>query len=242
MTRTTRSALTRDERGVATYTLADGPTRNALSTAVLAGLDQALAALAGDSSVRVLVVTGAGTVFSSGADRSELADPAATERATGLLCSILTRIENSPVPVVCRVNGAAFGAGLALVAAADISVAVCDATFGFPEVRFGLVPGPAAAASLGRMGQTAGLELLLTGRRFGAADAGRLHLVTAVVERDELDAAIEARIADLLLGDYDALAATRLLVRQLSGQAIAERLTIARAAARPPRPGAPAGR
>jgi methylglutaconyl-CoA hydratase len=222
MTRTTRSALTRDERGVATYTLADGPTRNALGTAVLAGLDQALAELAGDSSVRVVVLTGAGTVFSSGADRGELGDPAAIERATGLLCSILTRIESSPVPVVCRVNGAAFGAGLALVAAADISVAACDAVFGFPEVRLGLVAGPAAAASLARMGQTAALDLLLTGRRFGAGEAGRLHLVTAVVGRDELDAAVEARIAGLLLGDYDALAATRRLVRQLSGPPIAQ--------------------
>jgi enoyl-CoA hydratase/carnithine racemase len=228
MSQTTRSALTRDERFVATYTVDDAPTRNALGAAVLQDIDQTLATLAGDSSVRVIVFTGAGTVFSSGADRSELGDPATIGRATELLSSILTRIDNSPVPVVCRVNGAAFGAGLAIVAAADISVTVSDAIFGLPEVRLGLVAGPAAAASLARMGQT---DLLLTGRRFGADDAGRLHLVTAVVERDELDAAVEARIADLLLGDYGALAATRRLVRQLSGPGIAERLMIARAAA-----------
>jgi len=226
-----RSALTRDERGVATYTLDDAPTRNALGTAALQNIDQTLAALGGDSSVRVIVLTGAGTVFSSGADRSELGDPATIGRATELLSSILTRIESSPVPVVCRVNGAAFGAGLAIVATADISITVAEAIFGLPEVRFGLVAGPAAAASLARMGPTAGLDLLLTGRRFGADDAGRLHLVTAVVPRDELDAAVEARVADLLLGDYGALAATRRLVRQLSGPPMAERLKIARAAA-----------
>jgi enoyl-CoA hydratase/carnithine racemase len=231
MSRTTGSALTRDDRGVATYTLDEASTRNALSAAALQDIDQTLATLAGDPSVRVIVFTGAGTVFSSGADRSELGDPATIGRATGLLSSILTRIENSPVPVVCRVNGAAFGAGLAIVAAADISVTVSDAIFGFPEVRLGLVAGPAAAASVTRMGQTPGLDLLLTGRRFGADDAGRLHLVTAVVERDELDVAVGARIADLLLGDYGALAATRRLVRQLSGPGIAERLTLARAAA-----------
>jgi methylglutaconyl-CoA hydratase len=231
MSRTTRPALTRDELGVATYTVDDAPTRNALGTAILQDIDQTLAALAEDPSVRVVVLTGAGTVFSSGADRSELGGPATVERATELLSSILTRIENSPVPVVCRVNGAAFGAGLAIIAAADISIAVSDAIFGLPEVRFGLVAGPAAAACLARMGQTAGLDLLLTGHRFGADDAGRLHLVAAVVDRDELDATVEARIADLLLGDYDALAATRRLVRQLSGSGIAERLKMVRAAA-----------
>jgi len=62
------------------------------------------------------VFTGGGVTFSSGADRSELNDTSTIERTTSLLSSILVRIEESPVPVVCRVNGAAFGAGLAIVA------------------------------------------------------------------------------------------------------------------------------
>jgi hypothetical protein len=172
MSSTTGSGLTRDERGVATYTVDDAPTRNALSTAVLREIDRALATLADDTSVRVVVFTGAGTTFSSGADRSELGDPATIETTTSLLASILHWIEASPVPVLARVNGAAFGAGLAIAAAADISIATSDAVFGLPEVRFGLVAGPAAAACLGRMGQAAGLDLLLTGRRFGAERSG----------------------------------------------------------------------
>ena len=88
--------LTRDDRGVATYTVDDAPTRNALGTAALGELDQTLADLAADSSVRVVVLTGAGTVFSSGADRSELGDPALIESSTRLLSRILTRIEDSP--------------------------------------------------------------------------------------------------------------------------------------------------
>jgi riboflavin kinase len=98
-------------------------------------------------------------------------------------------------------------------------------------VRFGHVPGPAAAACLARMGQTAGLDLILTGRRFGAEEAGRLHLVSSVLPRDELDAAVSAVIADLLLGDYAALRAARRLVRQIAGPGMAERLRTARAAA-----------
>jgi methylglutaconyl-CoA hydratase len=136
--------VARDDRGVATCTVDDAPTRNALGTALLRDIGQALAGLAGDPSVRVVVLTGAGTVFSSGADRGELGDPELVEQATELLSSILTRIEDSPVPVICRVNGAAIGAGLAIAAAADISLAVSDAIFALPEVRFGHVPGPAA--------------------------------------------------------------------------------------------------
>jgi enoyl-CoA hydratase/carnithine racemase len=209
----------------------DAPTRNALGTAALRDIDRALADLAGDPSVRVVVFTGAGTVFSSGADRSELGDLAKVESATELLSAILSRIEDSPVPVICRVNGAAVGAGLAIAAAADIAIAASDAFFALPEVRFGLVPGPAAAACLTRMGQTAGLDLMLTGRRFGADEAGRLHLVASVVARDELNAAVDALVADLLQGDYAALGATRSLVRRLTGAGMAERLRVARAAA-----------
>lgn len=231
--------LTRDDRGVVTCTVDDAPTRNALGTAALLDIDRVLADVAADPSVRVLVFTGAGTVFSSGADRSELGDPALIESSTRLLTRILTRIDESPVPVVARVNGAAIGAGLAIAAAADIAIAAEDAFFVLPEVRFGLVPGPAAAACVARMGQTAALDLMLTGRRFAAPEAARLHLVARVVPRDELDAAVGTVVTDLLAGDAVALGATRRLVRRLGGPGMGERLGIARAAAGPgPGPGA----
>jgi methylglutaconyl-CoA hydratase len=224
---TDSSGATRDECGVVTYTINQPATRNALSTRVLQDIDDTLRTLADDASVRVIVLTGAATTFSSGADRAELADPATIRRTTDLLTSILTRIDESPVPVVCRVNGAAFGAGLAILAAADISIATDDALFGLPEVRFGLVAGPAAAACLRRIGQTAALDVLLTGRRFEAAEAERMHLLAKVVRRDELDAAIERCIAELLLGDPDAVTATRRMVRRLSGTGLAERVRAA---------------
>jgi enoyl-CoA hydratase/carnithine racemase len=233
MSQVSRLAIARDDRGVVTCTVDDAPTRNALGTVALLDLDRVFAAVATDPSARVLVLTGAGSVFSSGADRSELGDPALIEASTRLLTQILTRIDESPVPVVCRVNGAAIGAGLAIAAAADIAIAAQDAFFVLPEVRFGLVPGPAAAACVARMGQTAGLDLMLTGRRFGAPEAARLHLVARVVPRGELDAAVGAVLADLLTGDAAALGATRRLVRRLGGPGMGERLRIARAAAGP---------
>jgi riboflavin kinase/FMN adenylyltransferase len=199
-------------------------TRNALSTRVLEDIDRLLNTLSGDASVRVVVFTGTGSIFSSGADRSELANPRVIARVTDLLNSIVTRIEQFPVPVVCRVNGAAFGAGLVFVAAADISIASADSVFALPEVRFGLVPGPAATACLGRIGQAAALDVLLTGRRFSAAEAERMQLLTAVVARDDLDAAVERYLAELLLGRPGALTATRRLVRSLSPSSLQDRM------------------
>ncbi|HYZ69932.1 MAG TPA: bifunctional riboflavin kinase/FAD synthetase [Mycobacterium sp.] len=224
------SGIARDARGVVTYTVDEPATRNALSTRVLQHIDATLAALSEDDSVSVVVFTGSGTIFSSGADRAELADPTTIARTTELLSSILTRIEQFPVPVVCRVNGAAFGAGLAIVAAADISIATAEAVFALPEVRFGLVAGPAAAACMGRIGQSAALDVLLTGRRFDAAEAQRMHLLGSVVGRDDLDDTVERYVAELLLGDPGAVGATRRLVRLLSGSALAERLRVAAAA------------
>jgi riboflavin kinase/FMN adenylyltransferase len=231
MSATTKSVLARDGRGGVTFTVDDAPTRNALSVAVLEQIDRTLTDLAEDTSVRVLLFTGAGTTFSSGADRSDLGDPETITRTTTLLASILTRIEQLPFPVVARVNGAAFGAGLAIAAAADISIATTDAVFGLPEVRFALVAGPAAASCMGRIGQAAALDLLLTGRRFGAEEAYRIKLMTEIVDREALDTAVEAKLSDLLLGDADAIAATRQLVRQLTRPDMAERLETVRAAA-----------
>lgn len=205
-------ALIRDARGVVTYTFDNPATRNALNLAVLAELDEALASLHGDADVRALVLTGAGTAFSAGADRSELTDPANVERATELVSGILRKIPLLPMPIICRVTGAAFGAGLALVATADISIACTGVQFGLPEARMGLVPGPAASACLRRVGETATLDLVLTGHTFDADEAARLHLITRVVAGEGLDAAIEAVLADILPGDAVALAATKRLV------------------------------
>lgn len=210
------SGLTLDDRGVATYTIDEAATRNALSANVLEDIERTLTVLKDDPKVRVVVFTGAGEVFSSGADRAELDDPTAVRTATRRLSSVLTLIDESAVPVVCRVNGAAFGAGLAMVAAADIAVAVDKAFFALPEVRFGLVAGPAAATCLGRIGQAAALDVLLTGRRFTAIEAQQMYLVARVVERDQLDATVESILAELLLGDPAAMTTTRRVVRGMT--------------------------
>jgi methylglutaconyl-CoA hydratase len=202
-----------DAGGVVRITFDDPATRNALRRTVLTDLVRTLAELTDNACVRAVVLTGAGTVFSSGADRAELGDPAAVAHAAELVEEVVELLTTLPVPVLARVNGPAFGSGLAVVAAADIAIAATDAVFGFPEVRFGLVAGPAMAACRPRLNRTALLDLFLTGRRFDAVEATRMGLIARAVPPVELDAAVATTLADLAQGDPDALAATKRTIR-----------------------------
>jgi methylglutaconyl-CoA hydratase len=202
-----------DPGGVVRITFDDPATRNALRRTVLTDLVRKLAELTDNPAVRAVVLTGAGTAFSSGADRAELGDPTAVAQATELVDEVVELLTTLPVPVLARVNGPAFGSGLALVAAADIAIASTDAVFGFPEVRLGLVAGPAMAACRLRLNRTALLDLFLTGRRFDAVEATRMGLIARVVPPAELDAAVATTLADLAQGDPGALAATKRTIR-----------------------------
>jgi methylglutaconyl-CoA hydratase len=204
-----------DAGGVVRITFDDPATRNALRRTVLTDLVRKLAELTDNPAVRAVVLTGAGTVFSSGADRAEIGDPTAVAQAAQLVEEVVELLTTLPVPVLARVNGPAFGSGLALVAAADIAIASTDAVFGFPEVRLGLVAGPAMAACRPRLNRTAMLDLFLTGRRFDAVEATRMGLIARAVPPAELDAAVATTLADLAQGDPGALTATKRTIRAL---------------------------
>jgi enoyl-CoA hydratase/carnithine racemase len=200
-------------QGVIRVVLDDPTTRNALSVARLRELSETLAGLGEDPAVRAVVLTGAGTTFSSGADRGELGDPAKLAELARLTEQATYRLAALPQPVVARVNGPAFGAGLALVAACDLAFAADTAQFAFPEVRFGLVAGPAITACRPRLTDTAMLDLFLTGRPFDAAEAAACGLLTRVVPAAELDACVDAALSALISGDATALAATKRAIR-----------------------------
>lgn len=201
-----------DDRGVLTLTLDCPETRNAVGVDELERIDAELSA----DEARVVVLTGAGLVFCSGADRRVIGDDRAVADLTAALEAVIARIEDLPVPVVCRVNGPAVGAGMALVGAADLVITADTAVFAFPEVRFGMVATVAARVCAPRLGSLAALDLLLTGRSFGAHEAHRVGLVSAVTPLAGLDPAVEDRVADLLLGDPAALAETKASTRRLT--------------------------
>lgn len=218
---TEAAPLVRVERraGAAVVTLDSPHNRNALSRALLEQLHGALVEAGQDPDVRVVVLTGAGPVFCSGADLKE-------QRAGGGppvvgLPDILTLVMQGPLPVVARVNGAARAGGLGLIAACDLSVGLADATFGFSEVRIGVAPAIIAVPCLRRMPRQAARELFLTGEPFGGARAQQVGLLDRAVADDELDATVDGLVAQLVRGAPGALAATKALLDDLPGDDLA---------------------
>jgi methylglutaconyl-CoA hydratase len=200
---------------VTTLCLSIPESRNALTCDAVKECSDALRAIAVDSSIRVVVLTGDGPAFSSGADRSELRDIKSVEHLTELLNRAIREIEDLPQPVICRVNGDAYGGGLALLSACDITVASEHAWFALPETRFGMVATAAITSCAGRIGQTAALDLFLSGRKFSADEAWRIGLITQVAVERELDDAVQKYIEQILLGQAQATERTKKMIRDL---------------------------
>jgi methylglutaconyl-CoA hydratase len=203
--------------GVATIALDSERNRNALSRRLLAELAAELDAAAADPGVRVVVLTGSGPAFCSGADLKEAADGKGPGPVS--LPDVLTRIFEHRCPVVARVNGAVRAGGIGLMAACDIVVVPDTATFAFSEVRLGLVPAIIAVPVLARMNPTAAHEYFLTGEPFGAAEAVRAGLANRAVPPGELDAAVARYTEALAKGGPGALAAAKRLRGTVLGAA-----------------------
>jgi len=197
------------EHGVARVTLDSPHNRNAMSVALLTQLVDALDAALADAAVRVVVLSGTGPVFCSGADLKE--QRAFRERGepsplADLLVAALARVLDSPKPVVARVNGHARAGGLGLIGAADIAIAPEDASFGFAEVRIGVVPAVIAVTTVPRMASRAALELFLTGETFDGRRAVEVGLLNRAVPEGALDAEVDRYVDMLRRGGPEALA------------------------------------
>jgi enoyl-CoA hydratase/carnithine racemase len=175
--------------------------RNALNPEVTAGLLEAIARADADDDARVVVLTGAGEkAFCAGGDLGGfVADASAAEqhRARGRLGDVFLAMQQSPKPVVARVNGHALGGGYGLMLAADIVVAVDDATVGTPEVDIGLWPHIITAVIVRNVPRKIALEMMLTGRKIEAGEAEQWGIVNRVVPRAGLDDAVEDYVRTL---------------------------------------------
>ncbi len=214
--------------GVATVTLDSPSNRNALSGALLAQLVATLDRAGSDPAVRVVVLTGAGPAFCSGADLAEQLAGNEAGRLAGEgagrapaawlpLPEVLRRLWRSPKPVLGRVNGPARAGGVGLVAACDIALAAERATFAFPEVRVGVVAAVVSVACLPRLQQRAAVEYLLTGEVFDARRAAEIGLVNRAVPDGDLDAEVARYAGMLLQGGPEALAHTKAVTREVPG-------------------------
>jgi methylglutaconyl-CoA hydratase len=195
-------------------TLARPERRNAFDASLIAELTDAFADV-GDA--RVVVLAGDGPSFSAGADvewmRSsvELSYEENVEDALRLR-RMLDAIDGCPAPVVTRVQGHALGGGCGLVACSDIAIAAREAVFAFSEVKLGIVPAVISPFALGKIGAGAARRYFVTGERFDAETALRIGLVQEVA--DDLDAATERVVSELLSAGPEAARAAKELARR----------------------------
>jgi methylglutaconyl-CoA hydratase len=209
---------------VATLTLDAPERRNALSAELLAELDQRLDQAAADPGVRCLVLSHTGPAFCSGMDLTTVTDLPAERQPINAFPLLLQRIWEFDKPVIARVDGKARAGGIGLIAACDLALASPAADFAFTEVRLGLVPAVISVQLLPRMANRALEELCLTGETFDAATAARAGLLTKVcADSAELDRELDRYAGMLRLGEPNALAATKAMLRRdRSGVSMAE--------------------
>ncbi len=177
------------ENHIATITINNPKTLNALNTAVLKDLEQVFDDLQADKSVRVVILTGEGRAFVAGADISEMADmnEAQGKDFGAFGAKIFRKIETFPKPVIAAVNGFALGGGCELAMACDIRVASDKAKLGQPEVGLGIIPGFSGTQRLARLvGMGMAKELIYTANVIDAKEALRIGLVNRVVALEDL--------------------------------------------------------
>ncbi|CAA9242755.1 MAG: Enoyl-CoA hydratase [uncultured Acidimicrobiales bacterium] len=210
------------QESVVTITLADEERRNVLSTQLVIELTAALDAADADPDVRVVVLTNRGRAFCAGADLSARSSATATSAPAQRLDELFGRFARSSKPYVGRIAGHCVAGGMGLAAAMDISVAADDTLFGFTEVRVGVAPAVISVVCLPKMRSGDARAAFLRGNRFPAAEAARLGLVNAAVPRDQLDAEVDAVVADLLASGPSAIAATKRVLAEVPGTPEAE--------------------
>src|SRR2546423_811213 len=202
------------EGSVLRITLARRERRNAFNAELIGELNEAFSA-GGDA--RVVVLAGGGESFCAGADvewqRSSI-DLSLDENVEDALrlYRMLVAVDSCPAPVVARVQGYALGGGSGLVACADVVVAAPDATFGFTEVRLGIIPAVISPFVFAKIGTGAARRFFLTGERFDAQAALRIGLVHEVVP--ELDDAVQRIVGEILKSGPEATRAAKRLARE----------------------------
>lgn len=187
---------------------------NVLSDAMMAELRDALAQIAVDPSIRVVVLAAEGRAFCAGHDLNEMGADVDEEgmRALFARCTeLMLAIRRLPQPVIARVQGVATAAGCQLVAMCDLAVASSDARFAVSGINLGLFCSTPSVALSRNLLQKPALEMLLTGDFIDAATARERGLVNRVASPDALDAEIEALTASIVAKSAEAIAAGKRL-------------------------------
>jgi enoyl-CoA hydratase/carnithine racemase len=217
------------ERGVATITLDSPANRNALSTALIAGLHAALDQ-AEESDARVIVLTATPPVFCAGADLKERnagSTNSAPAMGAGHMAHAMERLITCRQPTIAAVEGPVRAGGVGLMASCDLVVVRTDVTFAFTEVRIGVAPAIISVPILRRCPWSKVAAPFLTGEAFDAESARDMGLVTHV--SDDVPATVGRLVEGILAGAPGAVAATKTLLHHAGHGSLVADLTEMRA-------------
>lgn len=214
---------------VARITLNRPEKRNALNDALIAGLKNALRQASSESAVRVVVISGAGRDFCSGADLAALqkiADGTVAENLDDArsLMELFTLIRQIAIPVVAAVRGKALAGGCGLASACDIVLASAGAQFGYPEVKIGFVPAMVMAILRRNVSEKRAFELITRGARISAAEAREFGLVNQVFDDEDFETEVTTYVRSFEQTSKSAIALTKTLLYQMDGMTFGDAL------------------
>ena len=210
------------EGAVARLTLNRPEKRNALNEALVAGLKTSLRKASDDAAVRVVVISGAGNDFCSGADLASLqkiADGSVDENVDDArsLMDLFLLMRQVQVPIVAAIRGKALAGGCGLASACDIVLASADAQFGYPEVKLGFVPAMVTAILRRNVSEKRAFELITRGGEIGAEEAKQLGLVNQVFPEEDFEIEVNTYLRGFEKMSKSAIALTKKLLYQMDG-------------------------
>jgi methylglutaconyl-CoA hydratase len=211
-----------DSRGVARLTLNRPENKNAMSGALMRDLRSAARELVADPAVRVIVLTGAGDVFSAGGDLKGMQQQAANSREGRIadateFAETLDELNALAKPLIGRINGSAFGGGLGLISICDVAIGLVDSTFRLSEVTLGLIPATISPFVVAKIGVPNARRMMLNATKLDGRMAARLGLLDEVLENvEELDKAVEREAVATLQCAPGAVANAKRLVEYVS--------------------------
>ena len=207
---------------VATVVMQRPEVHNAFDAQLIAELTAALGQLDSDTSVRAVVLTGAGATFSAGADLNWMLGMARASQVENRkdslrLAALMHALNFMSKPTIAKVNGSSYGGGVGLIACCDIAIGVEGAKFSLSEVKLGLVPAVISPYVIAAIGQRQARRMFLTAEVFLADEALRIGLLHQCVPGAELDAAVDRILHWLAKGGPIAQHEAKQLVQKLSG-------------------------
>ncbi|MBD1552588.1 gamma-carboxygeranoyl-CoA hydratase [Pseudomonas typographi] len=213
------------DNGIATLWLNRPDKHNAFNAEMIRELIQVLTAVAGDKSVRVLLLRGRGRHFSAGADLAWMQHSATLDYDANLsdaheLGELMEHLYRLPLPTLAVVQGAAFGGALGLVACCDMAIGARDAQFSLSEVRIGLAPAVISPYVVQAIGERASRRYALTAERFSGERARELGLLAECYATEELEAALHHWIDNLRLNSPRAMRVTKALLSEVGPGAL----------------------